>query len=122
MVFLSKMLQQFQIRPPHKNFRLILISAQFDELNEEITSYCHKYLIEQPMGIRNQMRYLRQQSTINFTHPSHRQLAFVLTYLHSITNNLSKYKPYGWNLRYEFTTADYLSSLQKLKEVGESRL
>lgn len=64
MLFLSKVLQQFQIRPPHKNFRLILISAMFDSLNEEITSYCHKYLIEQPLGIKNQIRYLREHSTI----------------------------------------------------------
>jgi hypothetical protein len=53
------MLQQFQVRPPHKNFRLVLISAPFEGLNEELTSYCHKYLIEQPSGVRNQLHYLR---------------------------------------------------------------
>ena len=122
MVFLAKMLQQFQIRPPHKNFRLMLISAKFDGLSEEITNYCHKYLIEQPMGIKNQIRYLRLQSTINFTHPNHKKLSFVLTYLHSIINNLSKYKPYGWNLKYEFHTSDYLHSLQMMKEIAENPL
>jgi len=59
MIYLSKMLQQFQIKPPHKNFRLILISTMFETLNEDITSFCHKYMIEQPMGIKNQIRYLR---------------------------------------------------------------
>ena len=29
---LAKVLQQFQIKPPHPNFRLILISAVFDGL------------------------------------------------------------------------------------------
>ena len=29
---LGKVLQQFQIKPPHPNFRLILISAPFDQL------------------------------------------------------------------------------------------
>jgi dynein heavy chain, axonemal len=116
------MLQQFQIRPPHKNFRLVLISTPFENLNEEITSYCHKYLIEQPSGIKNQMQYLREVSTVSLVHPTHKKLEFVITYLHAIINNLSKYKPYGWNLKYEFHTTDYLNSLQTLKEVAESAL
>lgn len=116
------MLQQFQIRPPHKHFRLILISAKFEGLSEEITNFCHKYLIEQPSGIKNQIRYLRDINTVTLVHPEHKKIAFVLTYLHSIINNLSKYKPYGWNIKYEFHSADYLSSLQKLKEIAESRL
>jgi len=100
MSFLAKMLQQFQIRPPHKNFRLVLISTKFEGLNEEITNYCHKYLIEQPLDIKNQIKYLRLVNTVNFTHPYHKKISFVLTYLHSVINNLSKYKPYGWNLKY----------------------
>ena len=55
LLFLSRMLQQFQVRPPHKNFRLVLISTAFEGLSEELTSYCHKYLIEQPSGMRNQL-------------------------------------------------------------------
>lgn len=74
------------------------------------------------MGIKNQIHYLRDQNTMSLVHPYHRKLSFVLTYLHSIINNLSKYKPYGWNLKYEFHSADFLSSLQKLKEIAESRL
>ena len=119
MIFLARMLQQFQIRRPHPNFRLILISSK--GLSPEISTYCHKYLIEQPMGINNQMKYLRLQSTVTFTDPQHKQLAFVLTYLHAIINNLSKYKPYGWNMQYEFHTTDYLHSLQTLKEIAESQ-
>ena len=74
------------------------------------------------MGIKNQIRYLRQQNTINFTHPNHKKLSFVLTYLHSIINNLSKFKPYGWNMKYEFHTSDYLHSLQMMKEIAENPL
>ena len=101
LLFLSRMLQQFQVRPPHKNFRLVLISTAFEGLSEELTSYCHKYLIEQPSGMRNQLHYLREASvTLPLLHPTHKKIAFVISYLHSLASNLAKYKPYGWNIKY----------------------
>lgn len=74
------------------------------------------------MDIKNQIKYLRLVNTVNFTHPFHKKISFVLTYLHSIINNLAKYKPYGWNLKYEFHTADYIHALQTLKEIAENPL
>lgn len=52
------------------------------------------------MGIKNQMQYLQEINSITLINPYHKKLEFVITYLHSIINNLSKYKPYGWNLKY----------------------
>ena len=54
-----------------------------------MTNYCHKYLIAQPAGMRNQMRYLRQQQQqVTLSHPYHQKLAFALTYLHAVISNL----------------------------------
>jgi hypothetical protein len=54
--------------------------------------------------------------------PEHRKLAFMVAYMHSIINNLSKFKPYGWNLKYEFHTTDFINGIQTLKEIGENYL
>ena len=68
------------------------------------------------------MQYLREIATVPLLHPYHKKLGFVITYLHAIIKSRSKYKPYGWNLKYEFHTTDFLNSLQTLKEVAESTL
>lgn len=73
--------------------------------------------------MRNQLHYLREVSAaISLPHPLHRKLAFVISYLHALVTNLAKYTPYGWNLKYEFHTADFIHALQILKEVVEGPL
>jgi len=54
--------------------------------------------------------------------PEHRKLEFVINYMHSIISNLTRFKPFGWNLKYEFHTTDYLNSIVALKEIAENYL
>ena len=65
------------------------------------------------------MKYLinRSQTIINYSLPSERKIAFSLCLLHSIINEMLNYKPLGWNLQYDFNTADFINALTVLKEL-----
>ncbi len=41
---------------------------------------------------------------------------------HSVINELLKYDSQGWNMPYEFTSADFSNSIKTLKEIVECPL
>lgn len=49
-------------------------------------------------------------------------MQLALAYLHALASNLTRYKPYGWNMKYEFNTNDYTHSVRMLKSVAESKM
>ena len=48
------------------------------------------------------MKYLfsRSQTIINYSQSDEKKVAYSLCLLHSMINEMLKYKPFGWNLNY----------------------
>ena len=63
------------------------------------------------------MKYLfsRSQTIINYSQSDEKKVAYSLCLLHSMINEMLKYKPFGWNLNYDFNTGDFLNALLALK-------
>ncbi len=88
-----------------------------EELPTSITANCHKYLVTQPNGIKNTMKYLQNHINVELSHPNHKKIAYSLCLFHSIINDLLKYKPYGWSMDYQFNTCDFTNALKFLKDI-----
>lgn len=116
---LGRIIQQFNYKPPHRNFRLILIGSVGVEYPDEIISMCHKFIIQEPAGLKNKIRglYLKSQNYINHEDLNEHRLTYSLCLMHGIINEMKRFGSLCWNFGNVFTSSDFMGCLMVIKSV-----
>ncbi|KXS20765.1 hypothetical protein M427DRAFT_130976 [Gonapodya prolifera JEL478] len=99
---------------PNKNFRLFLTTETSPKVPANLLRLSRVLMFEPPPGIKASM-----QSALASIAPQRyskgpvekSRLYFLLAWLHSVVQERLRYVPVGWTKRYEFTEADFESSL-----------
>merc|ERR1712078_680959 len=94
----------------HENFRLYITAEPHPEFPLGLLQMGIKITNEAPVGmkagLRNSYSWITQDLLDANTRVEWRQLLGVLSYLHSIVQERRKFGPIGWNIPYEFNSAD----------------
>ncbi|EGR32288.1 hypothetical protein IMG5_089580 [Ichthyophthirius multifiliis] len=108
------------IQKIHKDFRIWLTSIPSDVFPSSILMKGIKITFEPPSGLKNNLlRSFQQQDFRKFEEcvkvHEWKKLFFGLAFFHAVIIERRKYGPLGWNIPYEFTSADFAISYSQLK-------
>ncbi|KAK9893078.1 hypothetical protein WA026_023570 [Henosepilachna vigintioctopunctata] len=98
----------------HKDFRLWLTTEEHDKFPISLLQICIKFTNEAPSGIRAGL--IRTYTSMNqdmLDYSDSKQyipLIYAISFLHTIVQERRKFGPLGWNIPYEFNSADWLAS------------
>ncbi|XP_017775151.1 PREDICTED: dynein heavy chain 8, axonemal [Nicrophorus vespilloides] len=98
----------------HANFRLWITTEVHPSFPIGLLQLCIKFTNEPPSGIRAGV--LRTYTSMNqdmldySDQPQYIPLVYAISYLHTIVQERRKFGPLGWNIPYEFNSADHLAS------------
>lgn len=101
-------------------FRIWLTSMPSDVFPSSILMRGIKLTFEPPRGVKNNlMRSYLSQDNKQFENcqkvKEWKKLFFGLAFFHAVIIERRKYGPLGWNIPYEFTSADFQISFSQLK-------
>lgn len=122
---LDKLIESFESRAPHENFRLWLSSSPSPAFPIAILQRSIKMTTEPPKGLRANL--LRMYNTINDdsyaqckAQGKYQKLLFSLTYFHSVLLERRKFRTLGLNIPYDFNDTDFSVSDDLLKTYLDS--
>jgi len=103
----------------HNDFRIWLTSMPYDIFPPSILMKGIKITFEPPRGIKNNLlRSFQSQDPKKFEDSlkpyQWKKLFFGLAFFHALILERRQYGPLGWNIPYEFTTADFTISHSQL--------
>lgn len=114
---LEKILDDMTMVDP--NFKLWLTTRPTKSFPLGILQKSIKIVQEPPAGIKNNMEdVINKLDPENFNlskHFGYRPLVYVLTFLHAILLDRTKYGKVGWNVSYDFNLSDFNISMQLLQ-------
>ncbi|KAB0798200.1 hypothetical protein PPYR_09193 [Photinus pyralis] len=98
----------------HPDFRLWLTTEVHPKFPISLLQICIKFTNEPPSGIRaGLMRTygsMNQDMLDNNDQWQYLPLIYAISFMHSVVQERRKFGPLGWNIPYEFNSADWLSS------------
>ncbi|KAK5645861.1 hypothetical protein RI129_004325 [Pyrocoelia pectoralis] len=98
----------------HPDFRLWLTTEPHPKFPISLLQICLKFTNEPPSGIRaGLMRTygsMSQDMLDNNDQWQYLPLIYAISFMHSVVQERRKFGPLGWNIPYEFNSADWLSS------------
>ncbi|KAJ8919734.1 hypothetical protein NQ315_006262 [Exocentrus adspersus] len=117
--YMQEVLAQFMdlekgIGSVHPDFRLWITTEVHPEFPISLLQICIKFTNEAPSGIRAGL--LRTYNSMNQDHLDYSDawqyipLIYAISFLHTVVQERRKFGPLGWNIPYEFNSADWLSS------------
>ena len=122
---LDKLIESFESRGPHENFRLWLSSSPSPSFPIAILQRSIKMTTEPPKGLRANL--LRMYNTVSEdsyvqceSHVKYQKLLFALTYFHSVLLERRKFRTLGLNIPYDFNDTDFSVSDDLLKSYLDS--
>ncbi|XP_030752815.1 dynein heavy chain 8, axonemal [Sitophilus oryzae] len=98
----------------HPNFRLWITTEEHEKFPISLLQICIKFTNEAPSGIRAGL--MRTYSSMNQDMLDYSDawqyipLVYAISFLHTTVQERRKFGPLGWNIPYEFNSADWLSS------------
>lgn len=122
---LDKIIEGFESKQPHENFRLWLSSSPSPQFPIAILQRGLKMTTEPPKGLRANL--LRLYNTVTEesyalckTQFKYQKLLFALTYFHSVLLERRKFRTLGLNIPYDFNDTDFSVSDDLLKSYLDS--
>ncbi|KAF5272453.1 hypothetical protein FQR65_LT04921 [Abscondita terminalis] len=98
----------------HPDFRLWLTTEVHDNFPISLLQISIKFTNEPPSGVRaGLMRTyssMSQDLLDNNDQPEYLPLIYVISFFHTVLQERRKFGPLGWNIPYEFNSADWLAS------------
>ncbi|KAL3274756.1 hypothetical protein HHI36_019542 [Cryptolaemus montrouzieri] len=98
----------------NKNFRLWLTTEEHEKFPISLLQMCIKFTNEAPSGIRAGLTrtYISMnQDMLDYSDSKqYIPLIYAISFLHTIVQERRKFGPLGWNIPYEFNSADWLAS------------
>ncbi|XP_060520516.1 dynein axonemal heavy chain 8 isoform X2 [Cylas formicarius] len=98
----------------HPDFRLWITTEVHEKFPISLLQICIKFTNEAPSGIRAGL--LRTYTSMNQDMLDYSDawqyipLIYAISFLHTVVQERRKFGPLGWNIPYEFNSADWLSS------------
>ncbi|KAG7383179.1 hypothetical protein PHYPSEUDO_003966 [Phytophthora pseudosyringae] len=118
-MMLASIKQEARSGEIHEDFRIFLASFPVAYFPISVLQNSVKVMTESPMGVKanlqRSMMLIKQMSTDEnntFQNPSTTmklRLAFGLSFFHAVVRERSKFGSLGWNLKYDFSDADFVS-------------
>ncbi|KNC49484.1 dynein heavy chain 5 [Thecamonas trahens ATCC 50062] len=104
----------------HDDFRLWMTTSPTTEFPILLLHRGIKVTNEPPQGVRAGLQKtfadVSQDELEYVDRPEYRSLLYSITWLHSIVQERRKFGPLGWNIPYEFNSADLAASLAFLRK------
>ena len=122
---LDKLIESFESKKPHENFRLWLSSSPSSEFPIAILQRGIKMTTEPPKGLRaNLLRMYNTVSDESYVQckstAKYQKLLFALSYFHSVLLERRKFRTLGLNIPYDFNDTDFSVSDDLLKSYLDS--
>ncbi|XP_072395911.1 dynein axonemal heavy chain 8 [Diabrotica undecimpunctata] len=99
----------------HQDFRLWITTEVHESFPISLLQICIKFTNEPPSGIRaGLMRTYTSmnQDLLDYSDAwQYIPLVYAISFLHTVVQERRKFGPLGWNIPYEFNSADWLSSV-----------
>uniref|UniRef100_A0A6P7GBN3 Dynein heavy chain 8, axonemal-like n=1 Tax=Diabrotica virgifera virgifera TaxID=50390 RepID=A0A6P7GBN3_DIAVI len=118
--YMNEVLVQFLelekgIGSTHPDFRLWITTEVHESFPISLLQICIKFTNEPPSGIRaGLMRTYTSmnQDLLDYSDAwQYIPLVYAISFLHTVVQERRKFGPLGWNIPYEFNSADWLSSV-----------
>jgi len=117
---LEAIVEQYDVDTIHKNYRLWLTSMPSKHFPVSILQNSAKMTNEPPTGVKMNLVGSYMPLTDEYLSKSSKprefkKLLFGLCFFHALVQDRRKFGPIGFNIRYEFTTADLKCSMLQLE-------
>ncbi|XP_047526251.1 dynein axonemal heavy chain 8 [Pieris napi] len=98
----------------HEMFRLWITTEPHDKFPITLLQMAIKYTCEPPSGIKAGLMRTYDSMSQDFLDysdsPFYLPLIYTISFLHTVVQERRKFGPLGWNIPYEFNSADWLAS------------
>ncbi|KAJ8736206.1 hypothetical protein PYW08_006862 [Mythimna loreyi] len=98
----------------HELFRLWITTEVHEKFPITLLQMSIKYTCEPPSGIKAGLMRTYDSMSQDFLDysdsPFYRPMIYTISFLHTVVQERRKFGPLGWNIPYEFNSADWLSS------------
>ncbi|XP_051153326.1 dynein axonemal heavy chain 8 isoform X1 [Leptopilina boulardi] len=99
---------------PHPNFRIWITTEPHKDFPISLLQMSIKFTYEPPQGIRAGLLAtysgMNQEMLDQCDSAQYIPLVYVVSFLHTVLQERRKFGPLGWNIPYEFNSADWLAS------------
>ncbi|KAL0129655.1 hypothetical protein PUN28_001727 [Cardiocondyla obscurior] len=103
-----------EMEAPHSDFRVWLTTEPHKDFPVSLLQMSIKYTYEPPQGIRAGLLAtysgMNQEILDQCDATQYIPLIYTVSFLHTIVQERRKFGPLGWNIPYEFNSADWLAS------------
>ncbi|XP_044594901.1 dynein axonemal heavy chain 8 [Cotesia glomerata] len=103
-----------EMESPHDNFRIWITTEPHNDFPISLLQMSIKFTYEPPQGIRAGLLAtysgMNQDMLDQCDAAQYIPLVYTISFLHTIVQERRKYGPLGWNIPYEFNSADWLAS------------